>query len=850
MAQVLPAGFNNFFSLVMQQGWRTLGRDLRAGELRLILLAVTLAVAALTAVGFLADRFQSGLKRDASQLLGGDVVVASDQPAPEDFSAHARALGLRVLATLTFPTMARAPDRLGGASKLVALKAVEPGYPLRGRLTIAEGAGGNTHSAQGIPEAGTVWVDASLLEALELKVGDALLMGASSFQIARVIVLEPDRGAGFINFAPRAMVRSSDVAATGLVQPASRVTYRLASAGTVSEVARFTRWANDQIQSRQLRGLRVESLESGRPEMSQTLERAEKFLNLVALLAALLSAVAVALAARGFASRHLDDCAMLRVLGLGQAAIAWSYAIEFALVGMVASVLGVALGYGVHLVMVGLLAGVVQTSLPAASAWPAMLGLGTGFTLLLAFGLPPVLQLAQVPALRVLRRELGELKPASLAALALGVAGFAGLLLVVGRDLKLGLIAVGGFAAAVALFALLGWLGVLALRRMVNENTAPRWLVLATRQLAAHPGYAVVQISGLAVGLLALVLLVLLRTDLIAGWRQATPSDAPNRFVINVQPDQAAEFQQALKTADVAQYDWYPMIRGRLVAINGRSVGPTDFSEDRARRLVDREFNLSHSAQRPAHNALVAGQWLDNEPGAVSMEEGIAKTLGLQLGDSLRFDIAGQLLEVRITSLRKVNWGSMRANFFALFPVAQMEGVPLTWMSALRAPAQAGFDTSLVRRFPNITVVDMSTTLAQVQRVLDQVVRAVELLFAFTLVAGLAVLLAAVGATREERVRDYAVMRAVGARTDLLRQVQRAEMAGVGLMAGILASLAASAVGWALARWVFGFDWSLSLAVPLAGALAGAVLAWLAGWWSLRDVLRRPVVETLRRAAQ
>ena len=417
MAQVLPAGFNNFFSLVMQQGWRTLGRDLRAGELRLILLAVTLAVAALTAVGFLADRFQSGLKRDASQLLGGDVVVASDQPAPEDFSAHARALGLRVSATLTFPTMARAPDRLGGASKLVALKAVEPGYPLRGRLTIAEGAGGNTHSAQGIPEAGTVWVDASLLEALELKVGDALLMGASSFQITRVIVLEPDRGAGFINFAPRAMVRSSDVAATGLVQPASRVTYRLASAGTVSEVARFTRWANDQIQSRQLRGLRVESLESGRPEMSQTLERAEKFLNLVALLAALLSAVAVALAARGFASRHLDDCAMLRVLGLGQAAIAWSYAIEFALVGMVASVLGVALGYGVHLVMVGLLAGVVQTSLPAASAWPAMLGLGTGFTLLLAFGLPPVLQLAQVPALRVLRRELGELKPASLAAL-------------------------------------------------------------------------------------------------------------------------------------------------------------------------------------------------------------------------------------------------------------------------------------------------------------------------------------------------------------------------------------------------------------------------------------------------
>ncbi|MFZ9551437.1 MAG: ABC transporter permease, partial [Hylemonella sp.] len=797
-----------------------------------------------------ADRFQSGLKRDARQLLGGDVVLVSDLPAPIEFLNQAQALGLQLSATLTFPTMARATDAQGGGSKLVALKAVESGYPLRGRLSVADAPGQQGEPAQGIPDPGTVWVDASLLEALALKSGDKLLLGASSLEIARVIVLEPDRGAGFINFAPRVMVRSSDVAATGLVQPASRVTYRLAAAGADRDVARFTRWADEQIKSRQLRGIRVESLESGRPEMSQTLERAEKFLNLVALLAAMLSAVAVALAARGFASRHLDDCAMLRVLGLGQAAIAWSYAIEFALVGLAASVLGVALGFGVHLVMVGLLAGVVQTSLPAASVWPVLLGLGSGFTLLLAFGLPPVLQLAQVPALRVLRRELGELKPVTLAVLALGVCGFAALLLVVGRDLKLGLIAVGGFAVAICLFALLGWLGVLALRRLVNENTAPRWLVLATRQLAAYPGYAVVQISGLAVGLLALVLLVLLRTDLIAGWKQSTPADAPNRFVINVQPEQSGPFQLALKSAGIALYDWYPMIRGRLVAINGRAIGPQDYIEDRARRLVDREFNLSFDAQLPEHNALVAGQWVEEQAGTVSMEVGIAKTLGLKLGDSLRFDIAGQLQEVRITSLRQVNWGSMRANFFALFPVSRLEGVPVTWMSAFRAPAQPGFDAALVRQFPNITTVDMGTTLAQVQRVLDQVVRAVELLFAFTLVAGLTVLLAAVGATREERVRDYAVMRAVGARTDLLRQVQRAEMVGVGLMAGTLASTAASAVGWALARWVFGFDWSLSLVVPVAGALAGALLALLGGWWSLREVLRRPVVETLRRAAQ
>ena len=833
-----------------QLGWRTLWRDLRAGELRLLLLAVTLAVAALTAVGFFADRLKGGLQRDARQLLGGDAVVASDNPAPDNFAAQARALGLKTATSLSFPTMARASEERGGNSRLVALKAVEDGYPLRGRLTVASDATAPGEKTDAIPAAGEVWVDAPLLEALGLQPGDELLLGERGFRIARVIVLEPDRGAGFINFAPRALMRSSDVAATGLIQPASRVSYRLAVAGADRAVARFERWANDEIVRSNLRGLRVESLQGGRPEMGQTLDRAEKFLNLVALLAALLSAVAVALAARAFASNHLDDCAMLRVLGLGHRTIAFSYTLEFVLAGLAASVLGVALGYAVHHAFVLLLAGLVETSLPAPSVWPVLFGLGMGQTLLLAFGLPPVLQLAQVPALRVLRRDVGNLRPASLGVLALGVAGFAALLLAVSSDLKLGLIAVGGFAAAVALFALASWGAVWLLRRGVNEASAPRWLMLATRQIAARPAYTVVQVSSLAVGLLALVLLVLLRTDLIAGWRQATPADAPNRFVINVQPDQGETFQQTLQAAGVKGYDWYPMIRGRLVAVNGRDVKPDDYAEDRARRLVDREFNLSHSAALPPHNPVTAGRWVEEEAGAISMEEGIAKTLGLKLGDVLRFDIAGVLTESTITSLRKVDWGSMRANFFVIYPVSRMEGVPATYMSAFRAPEARGFDNTLVRQFPNITVVDMSTTLLQVQRVLDQVIRAVEFLFGFTLAAGLVVLLAAVGATREERAREFAIMRAVGASAALLRQVQRAELAGVGLLAGFLASLVAVAVGWALARFVFEFDWTVSLGVPLAGAAAGAVLALAAGWWGLRDVLRRPVVETLRRAAE
>ena len=834
----------------LRLGWRTLWRDLRAGELRLLIVAVLLAVAALTAVGFFADRLKGGLQRDARQLLGGDAVLASDNPTPPAFVERARALGLQTAGTYGFPTMARAGDAQGGATKLVALKAVSEGYPLRGSVQVASAPDGPAQATRDIPAKGEVWVDGPLLESLALKVGDMLLLGDTGLRISRVIALEPDRGAGFMSFAPRVMLNQVDIPATGLVQPASRVSYRFAVAGEARAVKQFSDAAEADIKKGEMRGVRLESFESGRPEMRQTLDRAEKFLNLVALLAALLSAVAVALAARGFAASHLDDCAMLRVLGQSQRTIAGAYAFEFAVIGLVASALGVAVGFGVHYAFVVLLAGLVDSALPAPTWWPVAFGLGMGLTLLVSFGLPPVLQLARVPPLRVIRRDVGGLKPASIAVLSVGMLGFAALLIAASSDLKLGFIAVGGFAAAVVVFAALSWVAVKVLRRSVNEATAPRWLVLATRQISARPAYAVVQVSALSVGLLALVLLVLLRTDLVSSWRKATPPDAPNRFVINVMPDQSDAFQKSLRDGGVTQFDWYPMIRGRLVAINDKPVSPDDYADDRAKRLVDREFNLSNSADAPPHNIISSGVWKPNAPGEISVEDGLAETLGLKLGDELHFDIGGMASAARITSLRKVDWGSLHANFFLMYTVATLTDVPVTYMGAFRAPEVKGFDNALVRAYPNVTNVDMSATLNQIQRVLDQVIRAVEFLFGFTLAAGLVVLFAAVTATREERAREFAIMRAVGARASLLRQVQRAELIGVGLLAGVLASLVASVIGWALARYVFDFTWTASPLIIIGGALSGAVLALAAGWWGLRDVLRRPVVETLRRAAE
>ena len=875
-------------------GWRTLWRDVRAGELRLLVVAVLLAVAALSSVAFFANRLAGALQRDAAQLLGGDVVVSSDQPLPAVFAEKARALGLRSARTQTFPTMARAEQTRGGAGRLVTLKAVSAGYPLRGSLRVSD----NTHwqpaqpdqSSTQPPQPGQVWVEAPLLEALQLQLGDALLLGQSALRISRVLTQEPDRGGSFISFAPRVLMHADDLPATQLVQPASRVHYRMALVGSAADVRAFGDWARAELAKAQtqaqtpMRGIRIETLQEGNPRMQETLDRASNFLNLVALLAALLSAVAVALAARAFAERHLDGCAILRVLGLPQRTIARAYALEFVAAGLAGTLLGLALGFAVHYVFVWLLGGLVQTDLPPPSWQPLVLGLGVGMTLLLAFGLPPVLQLAGTPPLRVMRRELGRIKGTSALAMAAGLAGFAALLLTASSDIKLGGIAVGGFAAAVLLFMLLGALAVWLVRRSMGAALAqglPYWLRLALRQLGARPVFAVLQISSLGVGMLALVLLVLLRTDLVRSWRQATPADAHNRYIINILPEQQAPMQQALRAAGVAQFDWFPMVRGRLVAINGRAVSASNYADAQAQRLVEREFNLSYSTILPAWNPLEQGRWRSGSSGnsskgsgnagtnaeanakenanaatdqnAISMEAGIMQTLGLKLGDSVVFDMGGVQRTSTITSVRKVNWSSMHVNFFAMYPVARLgDEVAVSYITSYRNPpnkaGQPSLDYQLLQTFPNITQVDMDSTLLQLQAVHDKVIRAVELLFVFGLAAGLLVLFATVNTSRDERSREFAIMRALGSSSALLRRLQSAELLATGALAGLLAGAVALALGWALAHYVFAFEWALALWVLPASAGAGAVLAWAAGWPSLHSILRQPVVQTLRQA--
>jgi putative ABC transport system permease protein len=652
---------------VASEALRTLGhalrmtrRDWRAGELRFLLAALAVAVAALSAVGFFVDRMNAALERDATELLGADLLVRSDYPLRDAWRAEALARGLTSADVVSFPSMATTGRAETEDTRLVAVKAVSSAYPLRGDLRLRTK---NTElTTKGSPQAGTVWVDTALLSLRGLHLGDVMTLGERRFTIAAEILLEKDRGAGFMNFAPRVMLALQDLESTGLVQNGSRITYRLQLAGNSSDIAAFQRWLENEIKVNEVRGVQLESLESGRPEMRTTLERARQFLSLVSLLTAMLAALAIAMAARRFMQRHLDAVAMLRCLGLKQNEVTLIYLIEFILIGTIGSLIGAAIGFAAHFLLLEWLGALMTTQLPPPGWMPLVQGVATGLLLLLGFAIPPVLQLRNVPHNRVIRREQDPPKAFTISGYLLALASFMGLLLWQARDLRLGLLTFGGFIALLAVSFMAGWL---LLRLVQSVRVPPGWPAwrFAQTSLKRRPAATILQIVALSLGLMALLLLTVVRQDLVAAWRQSSPPDAPNHFIINIQPDQREAVAQELTKNGIADVGLDPMIRGRLLQVDGRNISSATYTEERAQRLVEREFNLSTLTELPAHNTITEGRWFDNAQPEASVEQGLAKTLGLKLGDLLRFDVGGQSVDVKITSLRKLDWGSMRVNF-------------------------------------------------------------------------------------------------------------------------------------------------------------------------------------------
>jgi putative ABC transport system permease protein len=822
---------------------RLLLRDWRAGELRVLAVALVVAVASVTTVAFFADRVKQALNREASQLLGADLVLVSDHPHDAKLAAQAQARGLRANQTVRFPSMAVAGER----SVLTEIKAVEPGYPLKGRIAVRTAAGGPAQRPDGIPAPGTLWADERLLARLELRIGDAVEVGERSLRIAAVVLEDPETAVGFLNLGPRLILNRQDLESTGLIQVGSRVTYRLGVAGEPPALAAFRAQAQRALGP----GQRADDVRDARPEVRTALERAEKFLGLSALLSVLLAAVAVGLAARRYLRRHLDSCAIMRCLGASQGLILGLHVQQFAALGAIASAVGCAVGFAGQAVLSALLTPLVGVPLPAPGLAPVGQGFAAGFVLLLGFALPPIIALRKVPTLRVLRRDLGLPDSAGMLGYVAGTGAVAALVLWEAQDLKVGAYVLGGAIGTAVGLALV----TLVLMRLVlgfSRGTGFAWR-FGLANLRRRPLASITQVAAVGVGLMALTLLTITRSDLLASWQRSLPADAPNRFLVNIQPDQVGEVRAFFDENGLPAPELYPMIRGRLTAINDKRVSSNEFTDDRARRLVDREFNLSWAKDLRADNLLVGGRWWSGAARGsreFSVEDGIAKTLGIGLGDRLTYEVGGQVLEGAVTSLRKVEWDSFRVNFFVLSPPGMLEAYPASYVTSFHlAPERGALMDQLVKRFPNFLVIDVAAVLAQIQRIMDQVVKAVEFVFLFGLLAGVIVLVAAINASQDERVLDAAILRTLGASSAQMRSAQSAEFVAIGALAGLLAALGASALGYVLATRVLAVTYTFNPMVWLAGLAAGTLGVLVAGLVSTRSVRRAAPMEIFRRAA-
>jgi len=805
----------------------------------MIVMALIVAVAAISSVGFLTDRVSQALGRNTTQMLGGDLALEADSPISTQIKSQATDFGLRVAQTVSFPSMASAQAGL----KLASVKAVSPDYPLVPGLTLRTSANGPSEIASAAPASGQAWVDPQILGLLNLNIGDEVGLGNLQLTIAGVITYEPDRGVQFVNVAPRIMMSTLDLDASGLLGLGSRARYGLLAAGSPSDVEAFQAWLTPRLE----RGQRLKSIDEARPEIRSSLQRAQQFLLLVALLAVMIAAVAVALATRRFQLRHQNGFAVMRCLGGSASQLRGLLCSEFVLLAACASSIGVVVGYAVHLLLVMTIASVFNTVLPSASWGPALQGAIAGLILLLGFALAPLFELGRVSPARVLRDQAPRFSSYRSLAYLSGLSAFVGLTYWVSGDARLTFTVVGGFLAALVLFVALSWLGLWLLERLRHYAGAPSILRFALAGLARRRSLTVAQVSALSLGLMVLLLLTITRTDLLQGWQNTVPADAPNTFLINIQPDQANDVQAMLREQGLVNETLAPMIRGRLVAINGSAVDPDQFESGRAQRLSEREFNLSYRDNLPASNRIVSGQWLDPAKAEVSLEDEVAQTLGLKVGDQLQFDIAGELVDVRVTSLREVKWDSFDVNFFALMSESVLADKPASYLTSFYLPpARAGLMKELVQAFPNITVFDVGVMLAQVQRILDQVIRAVQILFVFTLLAGVLVLATAFFATREERLHEVAVLRMLGANAGQLRRSIRIELLLLGGLSGLLAAAGAVTVAALLAHYVLSIDFIFSWWPWALGVGLGLLATLLAGLLALRGILNTPPLSSLR----
>ena len=820
-------------------GLRLLRQDWRSGELYLLSAALVLTVAAITTVGFFTDRVAATMERQGTELIAADVAVESSSPLPDGFTEKAHALGLATAGVVEFRSVVVA----GETTQLVEIKAVDAAYPLRGTLHLADPAGGPDRPAAGGPPQGEVWVEARLPPLLRIGEGDRLGIGRLQMRIGAILTKEPDQSGGFFGTAPRVLMSRSDLPATGLIGPASRATYRLLVAGPPEAVAQFRGWVGPRLPV----NAAVEDAKDARPELGTAFDRASRFLRLATLVTLLVAGAAIGLASHRLVQRQIDAVAVMRCLGAPRHLLIRVFVLRLIAFGLLVSLLGCLAGWAGQLGLAAALSAWLAPGLPAPSLAPLAMGIGTGLIVLLGFALPPLLQLARVPPLHVIRRDLGA--PRFSAALTLGASGCALALLVIwqANDFALAWRLLAGVLGALVAFVVTV-LGLVRLAAGLAARMRGVWR-LGLASLARRPGTAVLQITGLGIGILALLLLSVVRVDLLDAWRESLPAGAPNQFLINIQPHEVEPLTEFLSTSGIDAPSLYPMIRGRLMRINADPVEPSSYQNPRAERLASRELNLSYAERPQPDNRIVAGSWwsdADARP-QLSVEEGIAETLGIKLGDLLTFWVSGHEVSAPVTSLRKVQWDSFNVNFFVTAAPVLLRDEDATYITSFHlAPERQSLAAELVRRFPGVTLLDVESILGQVRQVIDRGVLAVEYVFLFTLLAGMMVLYAGIQAGLEQRRAEQGVLRTLGASRRALLASLAVELTATGLLAGLLASIFAQAIGFLLAEQLFGLEFRLNPALWAMGALGSGLAVGLLGTLATYPFLIGPPLRAIR----
>jgi putative ABC transport system permease protein len=830
------------FSRLLSLAARQLMRDARAGELRVLFFALVVAVAASTAIGYFGARLNSAMLLRATEFLGADLILGGSTPATPAQIDAGTALKLDHSQIVIFSSVVATDNGI----QLASVKAVDGAYPLRGELKSAP-APYEAETVGGEPQVGEAWAEARILVALNLKVGDSIDVGSKTLKLTRVLTYEPDRAGNFYSLTPRVMINMADLEATKVVQPGSRVSYRELWRGTPQDLAAYRKAIEPGLAPNQ----KIDDARDGNQQIGGALGKAERYLNMASLVAVLLAGVAVALSAARFAVRRFDASALLRCLGLSRNEALVLFGLQLAMLGVVASAAGALLGWFAQLGLFHLLESLLPAAVPPGGWLPAVAGIGTGLVALAGFALPPLAALGRVPPLRVLRRDMLPI-PASTwlvygaALLALGL-----IMWRLSLDLVLTFALLGGGLIAALILGGVLLLALKSLRRLLAGASLPWRLGLG--QLLRHPMAAAGQSLAFGLILLSMGLIALLRGELLDTWQNQLPKDAPNYFALNILPNDKDNFAERMGRLSTHSAPLYPMIPGRLMTINGEPVSKFVTKDSRGENATQRDLNLTWAASLPEGNSITAGQWWTSDqppadggvPG-VSVETKLANSLNMKLGDTLGFVIGGLTREVKVTSLRDINWDTFQPNFFMIFQPGTLKDVPATYLTSFYlAPGNDQQIVELSRAFPAVTILQVEALLAQLRSILDQVTMAVQYVLLFVLAAGMAVLFSGLQATLDERIRQGALLRALGANRALLTKARRIEFGLLGAVSGVLAAIGCELVSFALYRYAFNLEWhphAWLLVLPLIGAL----LVGGAGVFGTRRALNASPLQVLR----